>query len=122
MENNPDVVSYLRRKYYKWPALTPEISDGQKQILKNIDIIGKIQSDDYVTLTLAHNDAIRYVLVYKSGKKYTSNLQSKKIVDKIFVNTETNQIQIPKSILTGNHFAVTFWIEMVGNPNQQSYI
>jgi uncharacterized lipoprotein YddW (UPF0748 family) len=108
MENNPDVVSYLKKKYYKWPVLTPEISSGQKSPLANIDIIGTVQTDDFVTLTIANNDAIRYALVYTSGKKTASELKAKKLLDKIFIATESNRVRIPKSVLKGKRFAVTF--------------
>lgn len=108
IDNNSDVVSYLKKKYYKWPALTPEISGGQKQHLENIDIIGKVQSDDFVTLTLKNHEAIRYLLVYASGKKYNSELESRKLLAKIFVDADSNQVKIPKSVLKGTNFAVTF--------------
>jgi hypothetical protein len=121
MENNPDVVSYLKKKYYKWPALTPEISDGQKLPLENIDIIGKVQSDDFLTLTIAHNDAIQYALVYKSGKKTTSELKAKKLLDKIFIEAELNEVQIPKSVLKGKRFAVTF-MDRYGRESQPTIL
>lgn len=108
MGNNPDVVSYLKRKYYKWPALTPEISARQKQPSENIDIIGKVLTDDFVTLTIANNNESRYALVYTSGKKTASELKAKKLLGKIFIATESNRVQIPKSVLKGKRFAVTF--------------
>ncbi|RRQ48889.1 glycosyl hydrolase [Maribacter algicola] len=121
MDKNEDVVTYLGRKYYKWPALTPEVKNGYEEHLENVNIIEKEQSPDFVTLTLDHENTTQYVLVYNSVKKNTSELKSKKLLDKIFVPTGSNQVQIRKSVLKGTNFAVTF-LNRYGQESQPTII
>ncbi|MDC6389818.1 family 10 glycosylhydrolase [Maribacter sp. PR1] len=107
MENNSDVVSYLKRKYYKWPALTPTspIVDAP---LEKINIIGKVQTKNAIQLTLNKHDRFQFALIYKSGKKLSPELKLKHLQDKIFIAPDSTTILIPEKIVKRNYFAITF--------------
>ncbi|MBQ4915693.1 family 10 glycosylhydrolase [Maribacter sp. MMG018] len=109
MNNNPDVVSYLKKKYYRWQALPPTSPIVDPPRDQKIKIISSHQSADYIELELDGTSDIRYALVYKTRKKEKEVYPIKKLRQKIFITPGSNTLTIPKELIKGNYFAVTFF-------------
>lgn len=108
MENNADVVNYLRRKYYKRKALPPTspwISGKATTFVefKSIQTVG-----DSIILNFKDLNAYQFMAVYPSGRKVKSYYPIKKLIAKLPVDDST-WIALPRKILgKQKQFAVVF--------------
>ena len=108
MQNNADVVKYLKKKYYKRKALSPispfaEVTGSPEIKLESIQTIEK-------NIRLKFNDlkGMRYAMVYPSGKNNKAAYPIKKLLTKTFLK-KGNQIDLEaKLIKNKNHITIIF--------------
>ncbi len=107
MNNNPDVVEYIKRKYYKTEVLPPisplsSSSPDWDVHLKSIETY-----PDSIQLSFNDLSPFRYAMVYHSTKKGKSEYPIKKLITKI--PTKDNSINLSPSLATGKkRLALTF--------------
>lgn len=111
MQDNPDVLVYLKEKYYFRPALTP-ISPLINKTPEIWPSLGGIEVEDgilAIDLNRPYGDTSKYVLIYTA--RNARKLRSKKLdrwVDKIDLEGK-NSFTLGKGLLQGNkHIAITF--------------
>jgi uncharacterized lipoprotein YddW (UPF0748 family) len=108
MNDNPDVVDYLKKKYYRLPALTP-VTPLSKTVEQTIPIIkASFQNDETVQFDLRDTSYWSHALIYKSGKKAKSQYPMKKLIQKTYLDGNTDTLIISKKMISGKHFALTF--------------
>jgi len=111
MQNNPDVLEYLKKKYYSQPALPPisPLADKSPHIWPKLQGIEEENGIIRFDLDRPENDTSKYVLVYAAGNG--KKLQSKKLghwVDKINLENKKT-FTLGKMLLQGKrHIAITF--------------
>lgn len=128
MNNNADVVDYMKRKYYKLPALTPEFENISKLPKEKIQVISSDLSTDNLKITFQGIKDMSYALVYTSSKKARLAYPMKKLLKKINITGNTGQLKIPKHIASPKNIAITF-LDRYGKesnptviqPNQKQY-
>ncbi len=108
MNDNPDVVDYLKNKYYKLPALTPESPLNKTVEKEQISLISSFQTDKIFQLNLSGTQNTAYALVYKSGKRAKPSYPMKKLKQKTPLEADNSSLIIPKNSISGNHLAITF--------------
>lgn len=121
MQNNADVVKYLKKKYYKRKALSPispfaEVTGSPEIKLESIQTIEK-------NIRLKFNDlkGMRYAMVYPSGKNNKAVYPIKKLLTKTFLK-KGNQIDLEaKLIKNKNHIAIIF-IDKFGHESEPKII
>ncbi len=121
MQNNADVVKYLKKKYYKRKALSPispfaEVTGSPEIKLESIQTIEK-------NIRLKFNDlkGMRYAMVYPSGKNNKAAYPIKKLLTKTFLK-KGNQIDLEaKLIKNKNHIAIIF-IDKFGHESEPKII
>ncbi|MGB3143203.1 MAG: family 10 glycosylhydrolase [Maribacter sp.] len=119
MKDNEDVVENIRKKFYKYPALTPTAS-GLNRILHEKPAVTSVQENSKV-INLQFQDLSdkRYALIYKSGKSTKESFPIKKLEQKILLNGNT--VTIPKAILKGKHMAISF-VDKYGSETESQII
>lgn len=108
MNNNPDVVAYLKKKYYQRPALSPEIKGATKTDFKEVELTAKTKKGNVIQLTFKNIDKMSYALIYSSGKKVKTEYPMKKLQDKINIKGNLGQFTIPDAINSHRYLAITF--------------
>lgn len=108
MNDNPDVVTYLKDKYYRLPALTPVTPSYKMDNKPTIKIESGFQNEEIVQLNLSEVEGINYALLYGSGKKTKTEYPIKKLKLKIHFDRDNHSLIIPKNSISGKHFALTF--------------
>jgi 5-keto 4-deoxyuronate isomerase len=108
MNDNPDVVSYLKRKYYKLPALPPTINNNTGEHSKEVQLVSKNGTDNSLQLTFKGIDDKPYALFYTATKRAKSEYPMKKLVQKINIKGNSGQIKLPNSITSNRYLAITF--------------
>ncbi len=111
MQNNPDVLQYLKEEYYSLPALPP-ISPLVNKTLEPWPTLRGIQEETgflKFDLNRPEGDTSKYVLVYAAHNR--KKLKSKKLdrwVDKIDLENKKS-FTLGKMLLAGKkHIAITF--------------
>ncbi|WP_299534867.1 family 10 glycosylhydrolase [Ulvibacterium sp.] len=108
MQNNLDVVDYLKKKYYALDALTPISPWANLPPKTEIPIISTNSGRGTLRINLSNSKAYPFLLCYASGKKADSEYPIKKLLARIYVGTK-NQIEIDKELVKGRkHIALTF--------------
>ena len=108
MNDNPDVVDHLKDKYYHLPALTPSTPLERNAQNTTVVIDASFQDNKAVHLDLRGTEGLSYALHFKSGKKAKSEYPMKKLVQKIHLENGDQTLVIPKRMISGRHFALTF--------------
>lgn len=108
MKDNPDVVDYLKKKYYQFPALTPTTPLNKVDNKTTVEVASSFQNTEVVQLNLLGTENVAYALIYRSGKKAKTTYPMKKLKEKIHLGKENRSLVIPKSSISGKHFALTF--------------
>ena len=117
MQNNQDVVEYLKKKYYKREALPPVSINQSKFPSKKIEF--KLSENDRNNLKLVFSDlkAYRFAFIYPSGKKKKVDYPIKKLLKKVAVQ-EDRFVKIPVESIQGRkHIAVRF-IDFYGRESE----
>ena len=107
MNNNADVVEYIKKRYYKTKALPP-ISPLAPTLKKTpIELHSIKKEKDRIQLNFTNLDSFRYALIYPGSSKKKSAYPIKKLVKKVVLTD--NQINIQSSLIANKkHLALTF--------------
>jgi uncharacterized lipoprotein YddW (UPF0748 family) len=108
MNDNPDVVSYLKRKYYKFPSLPPVPIHNTDFISKDIQLVSKNRTSNSLQLAFKGIDDKSYALFYASSKRIKSEYSMKKLIQKISVKGNSGLLQIPSDLASNRYLAITF--------------
>ncbi|MGB3151040.1 MAG: family 10 glycosylhydrolase [Maribacter sp.] len=108
MNDNADVVSYLKEKYYSLPALTPITPLYKTDVKIKTIISSSFQNKEAIHLNLNNPEGAEYALIYASGKKAKTEYPIKKLKEKIYISEGNHSLIIPKDNISGRHFALTF--------------
>ncbi|MFS4415717.1 glycoside hydrolase family 10 protein [Maribacter sp. 2307ULW6-5] len=106
MNHNPDVVAYLKRKFYKYPALTPSMPVAADLPLTTPKVVRAIREKDSVSLLLDGAKGLTTALFYRSGKKGRKTNSIRKLVHRAKI--ESNRVCIPVEAWRGRSMAVGF--------------
>ncbi len=107
MKNNPDVVEYIKKKYYKTKALPPIslLAPVARNEYVQLDSISKERG--VIQLNFNNLDENRYALVYATKRKKKSEYPIKKLISKLPIRE--NKIYLPTSIIENKkQIALTF--------------
>jgi len=108
MNNNPDVVRHLKRKYYRQPALPPEMSQYSREIPEIIRLKGSQRKEDGVALSFKGIDEMPYALIYASGKNVKTDYPMKQLQQKMYIKGQSGQLTIPDVMASQRYLAITF--------------
>lgn len=108
MNDNPDVVAYLKKKYYRLPALTPIAIPGNSGGGSSISLISSVKTGDTLQLSLNGIDTMSYALVYRSVKKAKPDYPMKKLKEKINIKGNSGTISLPYGLYDERYLALTF--------------
>lgn len=107
MNKNPDVVAYIKKKYYNSEALPPTSPFAPKKSSDSIKFDSFNKVEDLIELNFSDLEEYRYALIYQSGKKNKKEYSIKKLLAKLPL--KENQIILdPTLIGTKKHLALTF--------------
>ena len=107
LKKNTDVVAYLKKKYYKKPALTP-IAPAIKNPIQTIPITEFKSHKDSILFSIPAGQEIRYALLYSSRKKVKPAYPITKLRCKTPIQ-DTNTFMVSKEHLKGKKYiAITF--------------
>jgi uncharacterized lipoprotein YddW (UPF0748 family) len=107
LNNNPDVTKYIKRKLYSEPSLTP-ITNKTNEPPQTVKLVLQSQDSENVNFTIIDQEKYQYVLWYTSGRNVKSEYPIGKLQGKMLINEKSKIIQIPKSNIKGNYFALSF--------------
>ena len=108
MNSNADVVDYMKRKYYKLPALTPKFENISELSEQRIELISRDLGPQELQLTFQGIKNMSYALLYSSGKKAQLAYPMKKLLRKINIKGSSGQLKLPKDIGSNKNIAITF--------------
>jgi hypothetical protein len=128
MNSNADVVDYMKRKYYKLPALTPKFENISELSEQKTELISRDLGLQGLQLTFQGIENMSYALLYSSGKKAQLAYPMKKLLKKINIKENNGQLKLPKDIASNKNIAITFLDRygkesnpIVIQPNQKQY-
>lgn len=108
MNNNADVLKYLKKKYYETTALPPSSKFTSENSLKNVQLKTKDKSTIAISLKFNNLESERYAMIYPSGKTKKEIYPIKKLLAKVPVQNK-EEVQIPLyKIGRRKYIAVTF--------------
>ncbi|TMM53835.1 glycosyl hydrolase [Maribacter algarum] len=117
MNDNADVVKYLKRKHYKEPALSP-VSKLASQNPKNFIAPKSIRkSNDTIELKFDDQESIRYVMIYPSGKNEKETYPLKKLITKLSVENG-KEVTLPSEIIGERKYVALTFIDFYGRESQ----
>lgn len=107
MQKNTDVVEYIKKKYYKKPALNP-ISPTTIAPINTPKIEDFQITKEAIQFSTEDLKGVRYVLLYSSGSKIKSSYPITKLLSKIFVADNKTVSISRKELKAKNNVAVSF--------------
>jgi hypothetical protein len=108
MNNNPDVVDYLKKKYYRLPALTPTAINNTKTDNGNLKLISSSKNGKVLELLFNGIDEMSYALIYTAGRKVKMGYPMKKLEEKVNIKGSSGQLTISENIASNRYLAITF--------------
>ena len=108
MNDNPDVVDYIKKKYYTLPALTPELENNVEVIQEKIQVVSSNTNDGMLQLAFHGIEEMSYALVYASGKKVKMEYPMKKLLRKLDIKGNSGELIISKDIASHRTIVITF--------------
>ncbi|MEA1785056.1 family 10 glycosylhydrolase [Arenibacter sp. GZD96] len=108
MQNNADVVAYLKRKYYKTPALPPASPYVPAIPAQKPSLLSLTKASDSVTLTFSGIQSYRHALIFLSGKKGKTEYPMQKLRVKKSIGTQNSISLASHEIKNKNYIALTF--------------
>ncbi len=108
MQNNADVVAYLKKYYYKRPVLPPEPHVFRSPLESKAKVLSMQFIADSVTLKFLGTDQYRYALLFATGKKARKIYPMRKLLAKKPFEKK-NLITLSAGEIKGKkHIAITF--------------
>ncbi len=117
MQNNSDVVDYLKKKYYALDAITPISPLAKFPPKDELPITSVYNGKDTIRLNFDNSKAHSYVLCYASGKKVKSDYPIKKLLARIYVGTK-DQIEIDKKLVLGRKYIALTFLDKFGRESE----
>jgi len=108
MNNNPDVVAYLKKKYYRLPALTPTAINTTKIENGNIKLISSTKTGNTLELIFSGIDEMSYALIYTARRKAKMDYPMKKLEGKVNIKGSSGQLTINENLASNRYLAITF--------------
>ncbi len=108
MNDNTDVVDYLKKKYYRLPALTPAAGSTTKSNNSIAELISCSKKENRLQLSFSGIDAMSYALVYTSGKKPKPDYPMKNLKEKINIKDGDGTFSITGHVVSNRYLAITF--------------
>ncbi len=117
MNNNADVTRYLKRKYYKSDALPPvsKLTSQKPQAFFEPKSLSK--SNNAIVLKFNDIDAIRYAMVYPSGKNEKERYPLKKLIAKLAVHNN-KEVLLPLEIVKKRRYIAVTLIDFYGRESK----
>ncbi|MGI9551587.1 MAG: glycoside hydrolase family 10 protein [Aurantibacter sp.] len=113
MQNNEDVVSYLKKKYYRNAALPPVSPWAPTSKKRDMELKAMVHGGDTITLSFNNLEGLRHAMAYRSGRKIKKNYPMKKLLDRVVVKN-TNSIGISHEPLRGKKRIALRFIDQYG--------
>lgn len=108
MNDNTDVLKYLKNKYYNKTALPPVSKLASQKSKSAIQLKSLFKSNDAICIKFNNLEFTRYAMVYASGKTEKEIYPIKKLIAKVVVQNK-EQVKIPLDIIKRRKkIAVTF--------------
>src|SRR6056297_103020 len=108
MNNNPDVVAYLKKKYYRLPALTPTAINHPKIDNNKIKLISSTKTGNTLELIFSGIDEMSYALIYTASRKAKIDYPMKKLEGKVNIKGSSGQLTINENLASNRYLAITF--------------
>ena len=117
MNDNEDVLKYLKRKYYKKMALPPVSALASRTNRNPIDL--KISSVENESIKLTHKNlnSFRYVMIYPSGKNKKDSYPINKLIAKLAIQNKTELI-LPSEISKKRKYIAMTFIDFFGRESK----
>jgi uncharacterized lipoprotein YddW (UPF0748 family) len=114
MQENQDVVRYLKRKYYRFPALTPVQNIVNNKVPTPPKLLAITKNRDSIFIKIALQEPLKQALIYQSGRQKKESYPIRKLTAKLGISPNSETIAFPKSILHRKNFALVF-LDRYGN-------
>ncbi len=117
MNNNEDVVKFLKKKYYKTPAMPPalpgvKISMPEKPVFKSINNKG-----DFINLIFNDLSNYKYAYFFSSGRKAKDHYPFKKVLGAA-TQVHGNLLRIKRSILGNKKYIAVRFTDRYGRESE----
>ncbi len=104
----PDVATYLKKKYYKRAVLLPASPSSPDGGPIHIEITGIEKSADTVYFSFDNSESAQFVMVYPSRKRKQADYPIKKLKVKLPISKK-NRVAVPSDKIKGlKHIALIF--------------
>ncbi|MGB5554746.1 MAG: family 10 glycosylhydrolase [Flavobacteriaceae bacterium] len=110
IDNNADVVDYLKKKFYKRSALPPISSAAPNISSSDIEFESLVKENNRISLNFKDLKSYRFSTIYPSGKKTKPHYSTKKLLLKLPV-TESNSIKIPIEAVQNRKYIALIFID-----------
>lgn len=109
LTDHKDVVKYIKKKYYNYPALPPPSPLFEKKDLLPPELPTIQEAENYIQFRFNNREEYRYVIVYATRKTHKLTVSDPRcIIDKIHVGGK-NSFNLGKSLLRHKkNIALTF--------------
>ncbi|MBT8184717.1 MAG: family 10 glycosylhydrolase [Eudoraea sp.] len=109
LNTHPDVVKYIRKKYYQNPVLTPGIRPGVSAVENTSRITALQRKNNFYTFEFDSGETYQFALVYTTKKaRGISTAHPEALIDKIYLGGR-NSFTLGKWLLNNKkQFAITF--------------
>jgi hypothetical protein len=108
MQSNEDVVHHLKRRYYRFPALTPEQNAPATEVPNPPQLRVMAHRGDSIVISLSSTAQFKQALLYRSGKKNKTRYPIQKLIVKIPIDPANHTLAIPKYLMDKKYMALVF--------------
>ncbi|EAR01051.1 glycoside hydrolase family 10 protein [Maribacter sp. HTCC2170] len=116
MNDNPDVVEYLKRRFYKNAALPPISPMAKVESARQPQLLSIETTSNGIEINLSPQEDNRFAMVYSSGKKNRTEYPLKRLLEKLPVNE--NKIILPKTIFKDKKYIALSVINYYGQESE----
>lgn len=92
MTGKADIVKVLKRRYYKWPSLSPTTSGANTGSLPDFEIKSLQQKNDSILVHFNDLKEYRFATIYATGKKPKQHYRIKNLIAKIPIHKGTSML------------------------------
>lgn len=117
MLNNPDVVAYLKKKYYKRQALSPISPLAASVENTSVELMSFQHNQDSIYLYFNDLEQYRFAAIYPSGKKVKTDYPIKKLLFKTPIRN-TDRLSFPINATKGKKHIALIFIDLYGRESE----
>lgn len=121
MNNNSDVVSYLKKRIYKYQALPPIPKNFGSSEEHRITLNSIENNRNHTALTFSNLDNIHYVLVHASGREEKNGFPVKELLTRAFVENK-NQINLHTDAIKKKKRVALIFVDKFGHESEPKII